>query len=148
MESVSVACIAPPHTALLAEGALITVRSKNGKETSIPLSSIKAVRLEPPTTIKRGSIWIDLAQQSSGHVVIGGLIASVGGSQRYVFAKSELDSAHQFVSHITERINSAATPQPTPLSYADEIRRYKSLLDDGIITPDEYEIKKRQLLNL
>ena len=31
-------------------------------------------------------------------------------------------------------------------SNADEIRKYKELLDDGIITQEEFEIKKQQLL--
>ena len=30
----------------------------------------------------------------------------------------------------------------------DEIRKYKSLLDDGVITQEEFEVKKKQLLNL
>ena len=32
------------------------------------------------------------------------------------------------------------------ISYADEIMKYKKLLDDGIITPAEYEAKKKELL--
>lgn len=35
-----------------------------------------------------------------------------------------------------------------PLSNADEIAKYKSLLDSGIITEEEFENKKRELLNL
>ena len=30
----------------------------------------------------------------------------------------------------------------------DEIREYKKLLDEGIISQEEFEIKKKQLLNL
>lgn len=37
--------------------------------------------------------------------------------------------------------------QPT-LSGADEIRKYKNLLDEGIITQEEFEAKKKQLLGL
>jgi hypothetical protein len=33
-------------------------------------------------------------------------------------------------------------------SAADEIRKFKALLDDGIITVDEFDAKKKQLLNL
>ncbi len=33
-------------------------------------------------------------------------------------------------------------------SDADEIMKFKKLMDDGIITPDEFEAKKRQLLGL
>ena len=32
-------------------------------------------------------------------------------------------------------------------SAADEIRKYKSLLDDGIITKEEFDLKKKQLLS-
>ena len=34
------------------------------------------------------------------------------------------------------------------LSPADEIKKYKELLDMGAITPEEFEKKKKQLLNL
>ena len=49
--------------------------------------------------------------------------------------------------------NEDAQPDPTqnPSSEtgpADEIRKYKQLLDDGIITQEEFESKKKQLLNL
>lgn len=34
------------------------------------------------------------------------------------------------------------------LSNADEIRQYKQLLDDGIITEEEFNVKKKQLLGV
>ena len=34
------------------------------------------------------------------------------------------------------------------LSVADEIKKFKELLDDGVITQEEFETKKTQLLNL
>lgn len=36
----------------------------------------------------------------------------------------------------------------TTASNVDEIRKYKELLDDGIIIQDEFEAKKKQLLGL
>ena len=33
-------------------------------------------------------------------------------------------------------------------SAADEIRKFKALMDDGIITPEEFEAKKKQLLGI
>ena len=41
-----------------------------------------------------------------------------------------------------------AAGTPGNYSVADEIMKYKSLLDDGIITQEEFETKKRQLLGL
>lgn len=43
----------------------------------------------------------------------------------------------------------AAPRSRVPLAgAADEIRRYKELLDAGVITPEEFQQKKQQLLNL
>lgn len=38
--------------------------------------------------------------------------------------------------------------QETPISNADELKKYKDLLDSGVITQEEFEAKKKQLLNL
>ena len=35
----------------------------------------------------------------------------------------------------------------TPLSAADELKKYKDLLDAGVITQEEFDEKKKQLLN-
>ncbi|GEM_PF-6044492 len=35
-----------------------------------------------------------------------------------------------------------------PISNADEILKYKNLMDEGIITKEEFEAKKKQLLGL
>lgn len=45
-------------------------------------------------------------------------------------------------------IPSAVIHQETPLSGADEIKKYKELLDSGIITQEEFDAKKKQLLGL
>lgn len=45
-------------------------------------------------------------------------------------------------------INASASPTNTSSSAADEIRKFKELLDDGIITQEEFDAKKKQLLGL
>lgn len=42
----------------------------------------------------------------------------------------------------------AVMPLQTTLSNADEIAKFKNLLDSGIITKEEFENKKKELLNL
>lgn len=42
----------------------------------------------------------------------------------------------------------ATIPQTPPNSVADELAKYKNLLDSGAITQDEYDAKKSQLLRL
>ena len=36
----------------------------------------------------------------------------------------------------------------TTTSNADELKKYKELLDEGIISQEEFDAKKKQLLNL
>jgi hypothetical protein len=37
---------------------------------------------------------------------------------------------------------------PTSLSAADELKQYKELLDQGVITADDYEAKKKQIMGI
>ena len=55
------------------------------------------------------------------------------------YIKSRIDIVKQ------ARINQLLVATTSP---ADEILKYKNLLDIGAITPEEYEAKKKQLLNL
>lgn len=49
---------------------------------------------------------------------------------------------------INENKTAIAIPQQSAPSTADEIAKYKQLLDAGAITQEEFEAKKKQLLNL
>ena len=53
------------------------------------------------------------------------------------------------ISEITEQEFQAATAAPNAtVSSADELKKYKELLDGGIITQEEFDAKKKQLLGL
>ncbi len=60
--------------------------------------------------------------------------------------------AQDTLSAFSEKIQSYLTNEQDEksvfLSAADEIKKYKELLDIGAISPDEYEAKKKQLLAL
>lgn len=56
---------------------------------------------------------------------------------------NEIASALEYMKNKCKSENSAE-----PLSAADEIKKFKSLLDDGTITQDEFNMKKKQLLGL
>ena len=51
----------------------------------------------------------------------------------------------QELKEIQEKKNA---PAPTAVSSADELKKYKELLDSGIITQEEFDQKKKQLLGL
>lgn len=53
----------------------------------------------------------------------------------------------QFIPNLNEPDNNQQRYVP-PAGSAEEIRKYKALLDDGMITQQEYDQKKKQLLGL
>lgn len=48
----------------------------------------------------------------------------------------------------TEKPAQSMKTETAYTSSADELIKYKKLLDDGAITQDEYDVKKKELLNL
>ena len=100
---------------------------------------------------------VDLPIDSVSAVGIGAFksIAISTSSGRISFsAIRNRNEIHETVSKLlVERQKQSATPvAPTatsPLaSSADELKKYKELLDCGIITQEEFDAKKKQLLGL
>ena len=80
-------------------------------------------------------------------------------SQNYMLMISESKSDSFLTKSATEDYNSIAakldqiisinTQEPTSAgSNADELRKFKGLLDDGIITQEEFDMKKKDLLGI
>lgn len=57
-------------------------------------------------------------------------------------------SVFQIICRDVEQRKTAAVPEPVQVSPANEILKYKQLLDMGAITQEEYDAKKKQLLGL
>ena len=61
----------------------------------------------------------------------------------------EFKKANEYVNQkIKESKAQAAAPTVTALSPAEELMKFKQLLDTGIITQEEFDAKKKQLLGL
>lgn len=63
-------------------------------------------------------------------------------------AANQIMSTFAIIEQRKETANSMASIQVAQVSDADEIMKYKSLLDSGIITQEEFDFKKKQLLGL
>lgn len=71
----------------------------------------------------------------------------------FAFQLSKLDNetASKAVDFIKSKIREAKNPTQTVInatSAADELKKFKDLLDAGIITQDEFDAKKKELLGL
>jgi len=65
------------------------------------------------------------------------------------FKKSVPKESEEIYKYVMQRISEVKSTAPAAAaSSADEIGKYKALLDSGAITQDEYEAKKKQLLGL
>ena len=87
-----------------------------------------------------------------------GTWGAVGDDNSITFGREFNELAERIANYLSEQIlelekstplTSSTTGSNSPqVSPVDEIRKYKSLLDDGIITQVEFESKKKQLLGL
>lgn len=102
-----------------------------GRRVDLPLDSISAAG----TTVRKGII----VSSSSGKIKFYGI--------------SNQEEVHKAITDLLmERQNN---PKPTTQikqeiqqSNADELKKFKELLDSGIITQEEFDAKKKQLLGL
>ena len=102
-----------------------------GKQVDLPIDSVSSVKLSSFKGIAIGT--------SSGLISFWRI--------------KNRDAIHAVLSNLLiERQNKvAATPvikQEIPQSNADELKKFKELLDSGIITQEEFDAKKKQLLGL
>lgn len=120
------------------------------REKVIPISNISGVEVKKPGAMVRGYIQIQVAGQTSGnasYTLTGGAYDAAQDENSVLLAKKEdYNTAVAIQKYILEY---SSTSSPNQQSFtADEIAKYKSLLDCGAITEDEFSAKKKQLLGV
>lgn len=71
------------------------------------------------------------------------------GTKKHRDLKEQMPGIADFIDKKVEECKRNGSASPVaPVSGADEIKKYKDLLDQGIISQDEFEAKKKQLLGL
>lgn len=100
---------------------------------------------------------VDLPLDSISAVATGAFnglaVASSSGRIKFMGIKNR-DEIHEIISDLLLKRQSKPVVAPTTIkqevqqSSADELKKFKELLDSGIITQEEFEAKKKQLLGL
>lgn len=106
-----------------------------GDSTDIPLNMINSVQLSTHL------ILADIAITNGANTVI---LNQLDKEAARILAKTIKQESLKFQQKLLQP-TSATIKTTDP---ADEIRKFKKLADDGIITQDEFEAKKKQLLGL
>ena len=119
-------------------------------DKTIFIKSIGSINLKSPGFIGGGILDFGTGNSNETINIIGsGLLTQFGDNSFVYFKKShpEVLKAKEYIEKRMAELKSA-TPavQVQQLSPADELRKFKQLLDDGIITQSEFDEKKKQLL--
>ncbi len=122
------------------------------REKIIPVTNVSGVEIKKPGPLVNGYIQIQIAGQMSSNSsfsLTGGAYDVVKDENAVVFAgKENYETALKMQTHILNYRPTVVAASSAPTSDADEILKFKSLLDSGIITQDEFEAKKKQLLGV
>ena len=120
-------------------GSKITVTDKRvygssvfGKKVDLPMDSISAVAT---------SVFLNVI-----------CVATSAGKIKFYLVSNYTEIHHELSTLISARQKENSTApiinQIKTESGADELKKYKELLDNGIITQEEFDAKKKQLLGL
>jgi hypothetical protein len=100
--------------------------------SSIPLSKITSI-----SSVKGqlGGLFQNIV------IAEGAVIHTVG------VGAPEVSTIISTINALMEQSRQQQSPS-APVSQADELTKFKKLLDDGVLTQEEFDAKKKQLLNL
>lgn len=113
-------------------------------EKSIPIKSITAIQIKKPR-LTTGYIQFAYSGASESK---GGIMDAVRDENTITFSsKKELAQAEELKALIESIQNESSQPTASS-SDADEILKFKELLDAGVITEGEFEAKKKQILGV
>lgn len=100
-------------------------------------------------TAKRVDLPLDSITAVATSLFSGLAVTTASGAIKFVMLKNR-DELHEEISKllIGRQEKSSVIKQEIPQSAADELKKYKDLLDSGVITQKEFDTKKKQLLAL
>ena len=131
------------------KGLINTINHGLKGEKTIPLKSITAVQLKKPG-LTNGYIQFGIL---GGNENKGGVFAATQDENTIMFAKKHYTDMVELKEHIEAVIFGQDSPttiinQSTEKSAVEQVKELKELLDMEIITQEEFEKKKNELLGL
>lgn len=134
------------YTVKIQSKGFMNFMNKGGSkgEKSIPIRSITAIQFKEPS-LTTG--YIQFAYSGSSETK-GGTMSAVKDENSITFVKKELDKAKELVELIESKRHAETPSNSSTVSTADELKKFKDLLDEGILTQEEFDAKKKQLLGI
>ena len=119
----------------------------NANDKSIPLDLIVDVEFKEGTMFKNGYIRFGVIGEKEAK---SGVLNATQDENTVMIKKADNEDSRKIAKYIEgiliKRKN--AKPAAQQVSVADEIIKFKELLDAGVITQEEFIVKKRELLRM
>jgi hypothetical protein len=141
---------------LTVEGNTVKIIKKGGliatkREKVLPFRNITSVEVKKPGLAFAGFIQFSIAggqAKDSSFKISGGTTDAVKDENSVVFADSKSYKTALEIKNYFENYSEVGNNQINQISSADELEKFKKLLDNGAISESDYETKKKQLLGL
>ncbi len=135
-------------------GTMISISEKfTKKQKTIPVSSVISVQIKKPGLLG-GYLYfqtiggLDNSSMKSVTDYIKDENAIVLPTKKSYQLALEIKEYVERMQSSANGINQSSTNGANQSSSADELIKYKQLLDGGVITQQEFELKKKELLGL
>ena len=115
---------------------------------TIPMDAIQSVQFKKGGAFVNGFIQFGIM---GGREKQGGVLAAANDENSVIFSMDQNEKAEQIKDYIESIILNRSKGGQTVIqqaSAADDILKFKSLLDAGVITQEEFDAKKKALLGL
>lgn len=116
---------------------------------TIPFNHVISMQVKDPKgKLRPGMITLELDAPPNTIIHAGaGILFTSGTNVKFPHSYEDLEAGREMLRRFQE-YQRYATAGNSYGSAADEIKKFKDLLDLGIITQEEFELKKRQLLGV
>jgi hypothetical protein len=124
--------------------------SKRGNSKIIPFEQIVSIRTMKPGALgKGGYIYFQTVGSKNSGAYMSALTVASDENSIFFGKMEDYDTAIKIKEEIEKLLSGSATNlSQAKASPADELAKWKSLLDSGAITQSEYDSKKKQLLEI
>ncbi len=114
---------------------------------TIPIRLITSIKFKAVGKVTNGYIQFGtLGSVESG----GGILTTLSNENTIVVERKNAEIAEKIKLYLENKIseNSKTSQEKVCMNNIDELKKFKELLDSGIITQNEFNEKKKQLLRL
>ena len=119
------------------------------RERSIQIRAISSVEVKKPGIVTEGFIQFSIAgghARDSSFTWTGGAFDAAADENSIVFADQDAYEIALQIKEYVENFQEKSSSPSSPASAADEIFKLKELMDQGIITRQEFAKRKRRIM--